>query len=440
LIAAGTEQSQTGREAAWKFSTVALLVAGYSGYYLCRSNLSVTMPLIIGELEHTGIDAGSARVALGTIASLGVLAYGLGKFPSGALADRLGGRRNFLSGMALSILCTVLFAVSGIIPTFTLVWMGNRLVQSLGWAGMVKIAARWFSFRAYGTVMAILSLSFLFGDALARQFMGALIAYGLGWRGVFWVCAAVLGLLMILSFAFLRESPVDAGMQEADTNPANLLQDEQASGGALQILRSFLSSKTFLLVCVVSLGTTILRETFGLWTPTYFTQATGMSVAQAAGASSLFPFFGGVSVILCGWLSDRLGRCGRAAILFSGLLVSTILLFMLAAAGVSGSKMLPVILVGILAFFIVGPYSFLAGAIALDFGGKRASGTASGLIDGVGYLGGVVSGDTMAKISVDYGWNGAFRLLGFIALVASVAAFAYWFRERQALGRRSSIA
>src|SRR5215472_17623570 len=86
--------------AGWQTLNVALLIAGYSGYYLCRSNLSVTMPLLITDLGRRGVDAGRAQVMLGTVASLGVLAYAIGKFPSGSLADWFGGRRNFLGGMA----------------------------------------------------------------------------------------------------------------------------------------------------------------------------------------------------------------------------------------------------------------------------------------------------------------------------------------------------
>jgi sugar phosphate permease len=83
------------------------------------------------------------------------------------------------------------------------------------------------------------------------------------------------------------------------------------------------------------------------------------------------------------------------------------------------------------AFLIIGPYSFLGGAIALDFGGKQGSGTASGIIDGVGYLGGVLSGDSMARISVSYGWSGAFLLLAAISFLASVAAAAFLRHERR---------
>ena len=47
----------------WQSLTLALLVVGYSGYYLCRSNLSVTMPLIDAEMTARGITANAARIA-----------------------------------------------------------------------------------------------------------------------------------------------------------------------------------------------------------------------------------------------------------------------------------------------------------------------------------------------------------------------------------------
>ena len=123
------------------------------------------MTLLIAELHGRGMETGAAQLAIGAIASYGVLAYAIGKFLSGGLADRFGGKRNFLFGMGGSILFTLVFASSGALPVFTLAWMGNRLVQSLGWAGAVKIVSRWFSHRRYGAVMGIMSLSFLFGDA-----------------------------------------------------------------------------------------------------------------------------------------------------------------------------------------------------------------------------------------------------------------------------------
>src|SRR5579862_2102147 len=203
----GVQRLFPDRLGRWRALTIALIVTGYAGYYLCRSDFAVAMPLLIAEMGKNGVAPDDARIRMGTIASLGVLAYAIGKFPSGWLADFLGGRRNFLFGMGGSVACTVLFALSGGVPLFSLAWIGNRLVQSLGWAGLVKISSKWFSWSTYGTVMGFLSLSFLFGDAASRQFMSVLIAHGLGWRGVFYAAAATLAVLLLFNLVLLRETP-----------------------------------------------------------------------------------------------------------------------------------------------------------------------------------------------------------------------------------------
>ncbi|SPF36981.1 Major facilitator superfamily MFS_1 [Candidatus Sulfopaludibacter sp. SbA4] len=418
----------------WQVSTVALITVGYAGYYLCRSDLSVAMPLLIAELAKHGVSPDTAKIEMGTVASLGVLAYAIGKFPSGWLADFMGGRRNFLCGMAGSILFTILFSLGGGMPLFTLAWMANRGVQSMGWAGMVKIASRWFSFSAYGTVMGIISLSYLFGDAAAREFMARLIDAGFGWRGVFLAAAGTLALLLLLNLMLLKETPARLGFPEPPANPANLFREERESArpaGLASLLGTFARSPAFWLVCLLSLGVTILRETFNLWTPTYFTQSVGLTVADAAHKSALFPLFGGLSVLLAGFLSDRLGKTGRPAIIFYGLLLSAGALMALAIGDFGGSRAMPVALVALVAFLMIGPYSYLAGAISLDFGGKQGSATASGLIDGVGYLGGVLAGNSVAGISVVWGWKGAFAALAAVALLSSFAAGVYLIQLRR---------
>jgi hypothetical protein len=81
----------------WHLLTISLLVLGYSGYYFCRSDLSVVLPLLISDLGQHGIPANVAQVRLGFIASAGVLAYALGKFVSGSLATSSAAATTFLA-------------------------------------------------------------------------------------------------------------------------------------------------------------------------------------------------------------------------------------------------------------------------------------------------------------------------------------------------------
>jgi OPA family glycerol-3-phosphate transporter-like MFS transporter len=286
--------ASTSRIRGGRVSTVALLVVGYSGYYLCRSNLSVAMPMIADELIASGIDPGAAKTSLGGVASIGIFAYALGKFFSGPLADRVGGRRNFLGGMAGAIGFTLLFALGGAPSWFLAAWCGNRLAQSLGWAGMVKIIARWFPPSSYGSAMAVVSLSYLFGDAVARSFLGAMIELGLGWRGLFAASAGVLALIGLVCVVFLRESPEGAGSEDVDGPIEHHFSSDEAEPASGEgVIGRLLRSPAFWIACGLSLGVTLLRETFNTWTPTYFVEAAGLTTSAAARASGLFPLAGG---------------------------------------------------------------------------------------------------------------------------------------------------
>lgn len=407
---------------------LALMVVGYAGYYLCRVHLSVCTPQIIEQFRAQGVD----KAFIGKFVSLGTLAYAIGKFFSGSLADFLGGKRMFLLGMIGAILCTVLFGAGGL-PLFTIAWVLNRLIQSAGWAGLVKMTSRWFSYSSYGAAMGIISLSFLFGDFLSRLFLGQLIKNGMAWQQIFYVAAAILGGIFVVSLFFIRESPQDVGQPEPSANPANLF-GEQASTdptppGIGALLLPLLRNPTFWVVCVLSFGFTLVRETFGTWTPQYLHEVAHMAKGDAAQASSLFPLFGGFSVLLAGFLSDRLGQAGRALIIVVGLLLAIPALLVMGHAPLGGSQLLSMVMLGTVAFLLLGPYSFLAGAISLDFGGKRGSATASGWIDGVGYLGGIIAGETVGKLA-EKGWSSAFDLLALVAALSAIASGVYWFRVR----------
>jgi sugar phosphate permease len=422
--------------------TVLLLFTGYAAYYFCRSDLSVAMPLLIEHLHRHGSSTNDAVVRLGSISSLGVLAYAVGKLFLTSVGDLWGGKRSFTVGLGGAVAFTLLFASGGALPIFTIAWIGNRLTQSIGWAGLIKVCSKWFGYSSYGTVAGILSLSFLIGDAAARQWMGTLIRRGYGWQALFYFAATVAGVVLLANLFFLRESRVELGYAEPQVNPLNVFAGSDATpSGFWALFKPLLLNRAFVFVCLLSLGLTIVRETFNIWTPVYLRGFFGYTASNAASTSALFPGVGAVSVILSGWLSDRLGISGRAVVMFFGLLgvTGTLLLLMSLRAGTPDSKV-PVVLIGVVAFCLLGPYSYLAGAFALDFGGKQGGAASSGLIDGVGYLGGVLAGDSVARVSVAMGWRGVFVALAVVSALSAIAAgylFAYQCaqekRQREAL-------
>jgi sugar phosphate permease len=416
-----------------QIATVILLFAGYAACYFCRADLSAAMPMLAEELSARGLPTGEAVVRLGTLYSAGVLAYALGKLFLGGLGDLWGGRRSFLVGVGGAAAFTLLFALGGGLPVFTLAWIGNRLTQSIGWAGALKVCSKWFDFSAYGTIIGILSLSYLVGDAVARPVMGLLIGQGVGWRGLFFAAAAVAGALWLANLLLLRESRVDAGHPEAHVNPRNLYAGKDAAPrNLLEFVKPLLASRAFGLVCLLSFGCTIVRETFNIWTPVYLRDAIGYSMSSAASLSAVFPAVGAVSVLVTGWLSDRLGANGRPLLMLGGLGATAVaLLFLTASRGSATPPIVSVVLVGVVAFCLLGPYSYLGGAFALDFGGKRAGAASSGIIDGVGYLGGVLAGGGVARVSVLFGWRGVFVTLAAVSAASALAAGYLYIHQRR---------
>jgi MFS transporter, OPA family, glycerol-3-phosphate transporter len=427
-----TDNVETERLRRWQRITLALMFLGYAGYYMCRVHLSVATPLLIDAFKTQGVD----KRAIGHIVSIGTLLYACGKFVNGSVVDFLGGRRMFLLGMAGAILATVWFGGSSTIPMFTMAWALNRVVQSTGWAGMVRISSRWFGYSTYGAAMGVLSLSFLLGDVVWRLALGGLNHLGVGWRGLFYTSAAGLGLIFIMNLLMLKESPRQIGESEPPINPANLFGEEgrvAKPANLTDLLLPLLRSPLFWVVCALSFGFTLVRETFNTWTPQYLHEVVKMPTDAAAAASAFFPFCGAVSTLLCGFFADRLGLNGRATLILIGLAVAMPLLLLLGYAEFGHGQMLTLLLLGAIAFCVLGPYTFLAGAIALDFGGKHGSATASGWIDGVGYLASIYAGEGVAALAEKYGWGSAFGALAGITAISSVAAVAYWIMQNRAV-------
>src|SRR4051812_41988693 len=99
----------------WRTSTFWVMLIGYIGYYLCRGNLAVALPLLSQEF-------GYSNTQLSVILTFSELAYAVGKFTTGPLADRIGGKKVFLLGMIGAILFNLAFPIFSTIFAFTVVW------------------------------------------------------------------------------------------------------------------------------------------------------------------------------------------------------------------------------------------------------------------------------------------------------------------------------
>lgn len=411
----------------WQTATAAALLVGYAGFYICRSNLSVAVPALVAD-PAAGVD----RTAIGAITSAGVVAYAAGKLVNGIAGDFVGGKALFLAALFLSVAATVAFGASSGAPLFTLIWVVNRFVQSAGWGGLTKTAAHWYPATRYGAVMSLLSLSYLFGDAAGRFLLGTLMSAGLDWRSVFFVSAGVLCAIGVVNLFVLKGSPGDVGLPEPAVSTSNIF----GTGGSasrpanvIELLKPYATSTSFWLICGLSFGMTLIREAFNAWIPVYLVDAHQLAPGIAAQYSALFPLVGGVSCIVFGVVTDRTPG-NRVVLMVPALTLCAVSLWILALATARHDVGLSLLAIGATALFLLGPYTLLAGAIALDLGGRKGSATAAGLIDTAGYLGGTLSGFGIGKFAEAGGWSAAFNLMAALAAGVVAIALAYCFERR----------
>src|SRR5437588_10067498 len=79
-----------------QLKTIVLLFGGYAACYYCRADLSVATPLLVEELGRYGVGHSEALVRIGSMTSLGVLAYAFGQILLIGLGELSGGRMETL--------------------------------------------------------------------------------------------------------------------------------------------------------------------------------------------------------------------------------------------------------------------------------------------------------------------------------------------------------
>jgi len=390
------------------------LVIGYGAFYLCRANVESSFPLLAREFGFT-------KAQLGTLSSIPIATYAVGKVVMGTFGDVIGGKRLMLLAIAGSVVATFAFGASSTLLAFILFAAMNRFFQSGGWSGAVSIVARRFERPRHGLVMGILSTSYELGNVIAILLCSAVTAALPGWRPLFRInptLFAAVGLLL----ALVLSAGVPAGATAPVDAPVGARDDAADDVGVGAIIAALARKPAFWLVVVLSVLLTFLRVGFLTWTPTYLyelSRATGRGVVSAAIAkSAIFSSAGVVAALTVGPLSDRFGP-GRRAPVMAVSLATVVALVLVLAHGQVRSPLVAALLIGGVGLFLLGPYSLLAGALALDVSAKRGAATAAGIIDGAGYLGASLSGVLLGSVADRWGWPAAFDVVAAAAILAT---------------------
>lgn len=421
---------------------VGVLVVGYIGVYLCRRNFGVAVPLLRETFDLS-------REDIGRIASYSTLAYTFGKFAFGPLIDRVGGRAAFLTSLLAVAVFGGLGGLAGSFPMLALIYSLNRLAGSVGWGGMVKLVPDWLPPRALPLAMAVLSLGFVFGGVCATLLAGQIAEWsGNDWRWVMGGPAIILAAIFLLCWAVLPRGPVHASEVGAETTrprgesevaegqPAGSPDKSSAAAPAkfeFRHIKDLLFIRRFWIVLGLSFVLTLLRETFSTWTVDFFKTTGGaeMSTRIAAFLSTPFDALGAAGILFLGWAFGQLGAPGRVRLLVVILSALTVLIWLLPALGAK-NVWLATAAVGGIGFLAYGPYSLLAGILAVEIRGKAYVGTVAGMVDGVGYFAAILAGQQFGRIIEAGGYRLGFTCLASLSAIAAVLCLFLYRRGEQA--------
>ncbi len=360
----------------------------YSFLYMARYNLN--------QYKYVG---GLTESEFGTIFGWGSAVYGVAFLLNGPLTDRWGGRTTILlaaGGGAISniLMGYAVYTKSALFgsqfSTMLVLYCSNMYFQSFGAVSIVKVNGSWFHLRERGTFGGIfgilISLGLFFAydggkmitDALPKQ---------LEW--LFFIPAGILLVFFVLCMAFVRDTPSKAGLSDFDLGDAST-PDDGIKEPAVRVIIRLLKHPIILTIALIELCSGFLRQAILQW-------GRDFSSGIGLGNSFVIENWGVVSCIagitggmFAGAISDHLFQSRRgpvATVLYALMLAGTVVIVPLLLLSSPGP--VPWV-IAFMSMAIIGVHGMLSGTASADFGGRKNTGVAVGIIDGFVYAGSMI--------------------------------------------------
>lgn len=439
--------TNTNTNADYRRQQVMTISTMYIGYAM--SMVLRMIPTVAGTSIREDVSLGIDLESWGKVLAAGTCGALTGKFLCGWAADKFGGKRTFTIALFVASLFVGLFAMSSSLIMFQATFFVTLMAQAAGWPSMTKIIVNWVAPTQYGRVWGILSTSSRVGTLTATFLLGSLLA-GISWRGMLWIASAG-GMMIAIFYAFAMKDKPDTAIpgdnlnSAGDLNQTSLTRPPHVFDGLtlLQTVPYFFGSLRFWLISGSLMGLTILWD-FLLMVPMYMQDTLGLDTAQASRAASAFPLGSLISVLIGGFVFDRLDRKKMAWVMAGLLLTATCCLLVFATLpqwNLTGMTAMGVSLVLLFLFGLcLSPcYYIPASVFSIDFGGPH-SGFLVAILDAMGFAATAAFYYFGGGIAQNQGWSTFLFVLAAVCLWSLLTTFFFMQREARNLRRRTAIA
>jgi len=369
---------------------------------------------------------GYSRTMMGGIMTAFLIAYAAGQFINGQLGDKFGARRLITFGILVSALLNIAFGFSPGITVMIAIWALNGYFQSMGWAPSVKTIANWFPPKVRGKMGGLLGSSYQIGNAYSWALAGFVTGL-LGWRWAFWVPGIIFIISGIHWYLRGRNAPEQVGLpaieNEVDKTESQVKEDHHL--GFSYTLNLIATDRRIWTVALSLFWLNIVRYGFIDWVPTYMFEVQKATISTAAYKAIALPIAGSLGALCAGWLTDKYFQSRRAPVAAIMLLLLGVFAWLYPRVPVESWELSLLCLLAI-GFVTYGPHVLIVTTMPMDLGSRKAASSATGFIDGFGYIGAGITGVFSGWLVDNYSWNTAFHFWVISAIVASVFMFTLW--------------
>jgi OPA family glycerol-3-phosphate transporter-like MFS transporter len=382
----------------------------YTSYYMCRYNFALANKSIATQF-------GFSNAQMGWIITTTSLAYAFGQIINGLLTDRMGGKKAMLIGAAGTIVTNIAFGAASFVGTlglFTALWGLNGYVQSFGAPGMVKINTAWFSHRERGRFAGIFGFMINLGRFGIARLGPALLAgftlFGLmhipplHWRWLFWSPSIICAVVAVFMALTVKEAPEEAGFNHLhEPNPIVPEDPGTRANYALVFLTIIKNPAVWVTACAY-FCTGGVRAAVDQWFPRYMQDVHSLKLdsSQFYWLGFLIPFVASVGSLTSGYISDLVFKSARAPVAAGLYFIETLIILAAAQFHSANSAVVFFVLISLTAN---STHSLLGTAAAMDIGGRKMAGFASGIIDAFQYFGQSLAGVALGMLIDRLGWK-----------------------------------
>lgn len=393
----------------------------YAFLYMARYNLNVSKNAL-GEMM--------TKEQFGLIFAAGTIVYGFSFLINGPLVDKFGGKKGILIATLGSAIMNLLMGgatylylmgklKTNMVLAFSVLYACNMFFQSYGAVSIIKVKAYWFHVRERGVFGAIFGTLISFGVYFAfdwgqaiveaskvhptkelnsvQKLIQHLFAIDTGVTDATWLVFAIpAGILIIFALIdtiLIKDSPEKAGFGTFETADASSESKDDVTYPVTVILKKILTNPVMLTIALVDFTSGVLRNGIMQW---YLIFAHEMEVSNPSFFSGSQFFIDNWGLLLCitgviggfvgGLASDKFfnSRRGPPAAINNAFMILMLILMAFAITSHPTVFGLAAIMVTLA---VIGVHSLMSGTAAADFGGKKMTATASGIVDGCVYLG-----------------------------------------------------